>query len=74
MKKRFAIILVLFLVSMILYAAGGDTIVYITKTGSKYHTATCSSLRKSKIETTLRNAVSKGLGPCSRCDPPELSE
>ena len=53
-------------------AASGDTIVYITKTGECYHTSGCSSLRKSKIETTLQNAINKGLRPCSKCHPGTL--
>lgn len=58
--------------ALIVTAASGDTIVYITKTGECYHTSGCSSLRKSKIETTLQNAVSKGLRPCSKCKPGSL--
>ena len=41
-------------------------VVYRTKTGSKYHRSGCSYL-KSKIETTVSEAQSMGLGPCSRC-------
>lgn len=48
----------------------GNTIVYITKTGKKYHTSGCSSLRKSKIPITLAEAKAKGYTPCSRCRPP----
>lgn len=47
-----------------------DTIVYITKTGKKYHTSGCSSLRKSKIPITLAEAKAKGHTPCSKCHPP----
>ena len=43
--------------------------VYRTKTGSKYHTAGCSYL-KSSIQTTVSEAKSMGLTPCSRCNPP----
>lgn len=45
-------------------------VVYRTKTGSKYHNAGCSYL-KSQIETTVSEAKSMGLGPCSRCNPPQ---
>ncbi len=55
----------------VVYAASGDTIVYRTKTGDKYHTKTCSYL-KSSIELTLQEAVNMGLTPCSRCKPPTL--
>jgi methylphosphotriester-DNA--protein-cysteine methyltransferase len=75
MKKAFKYLFVVVLIGVIagaVYAADHDTIVYITKTGEKYHTGQCSSLRKSKIEITLGNAVSRGYGPCSRCKPPTL--
>lgn len=52
-------------------AASGDTTVYITKTGKCYHSSKCSSLSKSKIETTLESASSK-YSPCSKCKPPIL--
>ena len=41
--------------------------VYITKTGKCYHNAGCSSLKKSKIETTLDEAKKKGLTACKNC-------
>ena len=44
-------------------------VVYRTRTGKKYHRSGCSYL-KSKIETTVSEAQSMGLGPCSRCTPP----
>ena len=50
-------------------AASGDTTVYITKTGECYHSGGCSSLRRSKISTTLSSAVSRGYRPCSKCNP-----
>ena len=48
-----------------------EIIVYITKTGEKYHRDGCQYLRKSKIETTLKNAASNGYTPCSKCNPPQ---
>ena len=45
-----------------------DPVVYITRTGSKYHQGTCSYLRKSRIPTRLSQCG--GHGPCSRCRPP----
>ncbi len=42
-------------------------IVYITSTGTKYHRDGCSYLKKSKIQTTLSSAQSRGYTPCSRC-------
>jgi micrococcal nuclease len=44
--------------------------VYITKTGSKYHRASCSYLRKSMIPISLKDAKARGYTPCSRCNPP----
>ena len=44
--------------------------VYGTKTGSKYHRASCSYLNKSSIPMTLEEAKKKGLTPCSKCSPP----
>ncbi len=50
--------------------AGGDTIVYATKSGKKYHTAGCRSLSKSAIPISLSAAKTRGLQPCSVCKPP----
>jgi len=46
-----------------------DEIVYITKTGSKYHRGSCSYLKKSKIPISKKDAKARGYGPCSRCRP-----
>lgn len=43
--------------------------VYITKTGSKYHRASCQYLRKSQYPITIKEAVDRGYEPCSVCDP-----
>lgn len=45
-------------------------IVYITKTGKKYHRAGCRYLSKSSIPITLEEAKNRGYTPCSVCDPP----
>lgn len=50
--------------------APGDTTVYVTKTGKKYHNDGCSSLSKSKIAVTLDDAKAQGYTPCSKCNPP----
>lgn len=48
-------------------AQDGQTIVYVTKSGSKYHsTETCSSM-KDPLTLTLEEAKDKGYEPCSRC-------
>lgn len=46
-----------------------EIIVYVTNTGKKYHRASCSSLKKSKIEITLENAK-RNYEPCEKCNPP----
>jgi hypothetical protein len=43
--------------------------VYITKTGKKYHTASCRYLSKSKIPISLKDAKANGYTPCSVCNP-----
>ncbi|HCQ91332.1 MULTISPECIES: hypothetical protein [unclassified Clostridium] len=48
-----------------------STVVYITKTGEKYHSDGCGYLSRSKIEITLENAMNRGYTPCSRCGPPQ---
>jgi hypothetical protein len=45
--------------------------VYITKTGKKYHTATCRYLSKSKIPISLKDAKAQGYTACSVCNPPK---
>ncbi len=44
---------------------------YITETGEKYHLESCGNLSRSKIETTLEDAVKYGYEPCKTCKPPE---
>ena len=43
--------------------------VYITKSGSKYHSLVCQYLKKSQIEISLQDAISRGYEPCSKCNP-----
>ena len=71
-KKTLAIVVLLLFVAATVFAASANTVVYITRTGAKYHRGSCSYLRQSKIATTLGSAVSRGYGPCSRCAPPVL--
>lgn len=47
-----------------------EVIVYITDTGSKYHSSGCRYLKKSQHSISLGNAISQGYGPCSVCHPP----
>lgn len=47
--------------------------VYTTKSGDCYHLENCPQLKKSKIETTLANAINnpvKKYKACKTCDPP----
>lgn len=44
--------------------------IYITRSGSKYHRAGCTSLRKSKIPKTLSEVIAGGYAPCNICNPP----
>jgi competence protein ComEC len=46
-----------------------SVVVYITKTGEKYHRDGCKSLSKSKIPSTVEEAKEKGLTPCAICKP-----
>ncbi len=54
-------------------AASGNTTVYVTKTGGKYHSNGCQYLRKSQIAVSLQDAVNSGYDACSRCNPPILT-
>ena len=47
-----------------------DPIVYITKTGSKYHRAGCRYLSRSCIPIKRSVAIAQGYTPCSVCNPP----
>lgn len=44
-----------------------EAIVFVTRTGKKYHEAGCSHLSKSSIPVTLEQAQLEGKEPCSRC-------
>jgi hypothetical protein len=74
MKKTGFLIVLVCAIAVAVFAAGRDAVVYVTKTGEKYHTGECSSVRNSKIAVTLGEAVSKGYEPCQRCEPPILDE
>lgn len=43
--------------------------VYITATGSKYHSYGCSYLRNSCYSIDINDAIAQGYTPCSRCNP-----
>lgn len=46
-----------------------DETVYVTKTGTKYHRESCSSLRSSRIPMALSKAAER-YAPCKICKPP----
>ena len=46
-------------------------VVYVTKSGTKYHLGSCSHLSKSKIEKSLSEAKAAGYEPCKTCKPPQ---
>jgi hypothetical protein len=46
------------------------TVVYITKTGKKYHRSSCRYLKKSKIKISLKDAKKNKYAPCKVCKPP----
>ena len=46
-----------------------EQVVYITKTGKKYHKASCHHLRKSKIEMKKSKAKELGYTACAVCKP-----
>lgn len=48
-------------------------IVYITRTGEKYHSGGCQYLSQSQIPISLEEAVQRGYSPCSVCNPPKIS-
>ena len=48
----------------------GDVIVYVTRTGTKYHRASCRYLAKSSIPMPLKEAKQR-YTPCSVCNPPQ---
>ena len=47
-----------------------DVIVYVTRTGAKYHRDGCQYLRRSKIPMKLKEAKER-YTPCSKCRPPQ---
>ena len=67
--SRIAAVFVCFLIASAFVSAQATEIVYVTKTGSKYHRADCSSLRSSKIATSLEAAAARHQ-PCKICKPP----
>ena len=75
---RVGVIIMLFFFCRYIYGMGfeankpladdGSPIVYITPTGSKYHSGGCDYLTKNnKIEISVNRAREKNYSPCSAC-------
>jgi hypothetical protein len=67
-SRRLILIAVLFTVGVSAALAQAEK-VYVTRTGKKYHRASCTSLRSSKIEMPLAEAATR-YGACKICRPP----
>ena len=61
---------VVVIVSLQPIKANGSTTVYITNTGTKYHTSDCNHLYRSRSAITLVDAIGEGYKGCKNCDPP----
>ena len=46
-----------------------NEVVYITRTGKKFHRAGCGSLRSSSFPMSRSEAIAKGYKPCQICKP-----
>jgi hypothetical protein len=67
-----ALLLALMLFGTVVAAVDeSKVVVYITETGEKYHKGSCRYLKKSKIETNLKQAKEDGYDPCKVCKPPK---
>jgi hypothetical protein len=44
-----------------------EDIVYVTKSGKKYHKENCPYLKSSEIMMSLEQAIMEGKEPCSKC-------
>lgn len=71
MKKR--TLLVALAIGTALLLSAQDVLVYVTRTGSKYHREGCPSLRAGATAMSLAEAAAAGYEPCARCDPPRAS-
>lgn len=66
-RKKIKFITTLLLLTLIAFSVYAAEIVYVTKTGKKYHKEYCKSLKKSKIPIELNQAKQKGYTPCKLC-------
>lgn len=49
-----------------------QTIVYLAKSGSRYHVKGCKYLKNAGKETTIIAAMKQGYAPCNVCKAPHL--
>lgn len=70
-KKLAIIALLVLIISAVLCAQAATKTVYVTASGTKYHTQSCASLSRTKdvIPIDEKEAIEKGYKPCSRCKP-----
>lgn len=54
---------------LVVTVATKEQVVYITKTGKKYHKGSCHHLKKSKIEIKKAKAKELGYTACGTCKP-----
>lgn len=52
------------------YLEPEGTIVYITRTGIRYHKGSCWHLRRSRMPVDIEDAKGRGYTPCRVCKPP----
>jgi hypothetical protein len=71
-QRRLALVALLSFACVGVALAQAEVVVYTTKAGTKYHRASCSSLRASKIQMPLAEAA-KRYGPCGICQPPVVA-
>lgn len=75
--RSISVIIVLFFWTIICFKVveltrpNGNTVVFITHTGEKYHTSSCKYLEISSSSITLQEADTQGYRACSICEPPE---
>jgi hypothetical protein len=68
-SSGFWIIVFVLLMQSCAFGQADKIIVYITKTGEKYHRGSCQYLRQSKFEIEINKAKERGYTPCSVCRP-----
>lgn len=49
--------------------ASNSPVVYVAKSGSKYHRPTCSFVKRGATAISLHDALERKLTPCTRCKP-----